>query len=135
MKESYYKYEVVAWLQEIGRVVKSFKYGLSNSLSLKKTDDILVNFLDSRIQHFKILLLQYKVLVVFKVLITAIMLGFGTYLLVIQELNIGEFIAAEIVVLTLISAVEKLISSLDSVYDVLTGLDKIAIVTDGKILI
>ncbi|MBK7640199.1 MAG: ATP-binding cassette domain-containing protein [Bacteroidetes bacterium] len=133
LKESYYKYEVVAWLQEIGRVVKSFKYGLSNSLSLKKTDDILVNFLDSRIQHFKILLLQYKVLVVFKVLITAIMLGFGTYLLVIQELNIGEFIAAEIVVLTLISAVEKLISSLDSVYDVLTGLDKIAIVTDGKL--
>ena len=123
LKESYYKYEVVAWLQEIGRVVKSFKYGLSNSLSLKKTDDILENFLDSRIQHFKILLLQYKVLVVFKVLITAIMLGFGTYLLVIQELNIGEFIAAEIVVLTLISAVEKLISSLDSVYDVLTGLD------------
>ena len=61
------------------------------------------------------------------------MLGFGTYLLVIQELNIGEFIAAEIVVLTLISAVEKLISSLDSVYDVLTGLDKIAIVTDGKL--
>jgi ABC-type bacteriocin/lantibiotic exporter with double-glycine peptidase domain len=60
------------------------------------------------------------------------MLGFGTYLLVIQELNIGEFIAAEIVVLTLISSVEKLISSLDSVYDVLTGLDKIAIVTDGK---
>lgn len=77
--------------------------------------------------------MQYKVLVVFKVLITAIMLGFGTYLLVIQELNIGEFIAAEIVVLTLISAVEKLISSLDSVYDVLTGLDKIAIVTDGKL--
>lgn len=85
------------------------------------------------VRTYKILLLQYKVLVVFKVFITAIMLGFGTYLLVIQELNIGEFIATEIVILTIIGAVEKLISSLDSVYDVLTGIDKMAVVTDNLI--
>ena len=48
------------------------------------------------------------------------MLVIGTYLLVNQKLNIGAFIAAEIVVLTILTAVEKLIKSLESYYDVIT---------------
>lgn len=54
----------------------------------------------------------------------------GTYLLLNQQLNIGEFIAAEIVILMVIAAVEKLIGSLESVYDVITGLEKLASVTE-----
>jgi ABC-type bacteriocin/lantibiotic exporter with double-glycine peptidase domain len=61
------------------------------------------------------------------------MLTFGSYLLVTQQLNVGEFIAAEIVILLLIGAVEKLIISLDSAYDVITGLEKLASVTESPI--
>ena len=58
------------------------------------------------------------------------MLVIGTYLLVNQKLNIGAFIAAEIVVLTILTAVEKLIKSLESYYDVITALTKLSKVTD-----
>ena len=58
------------------------------------------------------------------------MLVIGTYLLVNQKLNIGAFIAAEIVVLTILTAVEKLIKSLESYYDVITALSKLSKVTD-----
>jgi ABC-type bacteriocin/lantibiotic exporter with double-glycine peptidase domain len=61
------------------------------------------------------------------------MLTLGTFLLVEQQLNIGEFIAAEIVILIVIGAVEKLITSLDSAYDVITGLEKIASVTESPL--
>jgi ABC-type bacteriocin/lantibiotic exporter with double-glycine peptidase domain len=61
------------------------------------------------------------------------MLTLGTYLLIQQQLNIGEFIAAEIVILMVIGAVEKLITSLDSAYDVITGLEKIASVTESPL--
>jgi ATP-binding cassette, subfamily B, bacterial len=130
IEESTYKYKVVAWLQEITRVIQTLKFANNNQLNLSKTDQNVTHYLQSRTAHFKVLLFQYSALVVFKVVITAIMLLVGSLLLVNQQLNIGEFIASEIVILTVIAAVEKLISSLDSAYDVVTGLEKLATFTD-----
>lgn len=61
------------------------------------------------------------------------MLIIGSMLLVNQQLNIGQFIAAEIVIISIIASVEKLIGNLDSVYDVLTSVDKIAKITDKPV--
>lgn len=69
----------------------------------------------------------------FKLLITAAMLIIGGFLLIEQELNLGQFIAAEIVILTILAAVEKLILSLDKAYDVLTSLEKLNKVTEKEI--
>ncbi|WP_435356549.1 peptidase domain-containing ABC transporter [Emticicia sp. SJ17W-69] len=130
LEESAYKYEVVAWLEEIARVIKSFKFSQGTHLNLQKTDKNVLGYLKARTAHFNVLLVQYRTLVFFKVAITTTMLTVGTYLLLSQQLNIGEFIAAEIVILSVIAAVEKLIGSLDSVYDVITGLEKLASVTE-----
>ena len=131
LEESRYKYKVVEWHSEMARVINPFKVSTNHHLNLRKTDENVTGYLDSRTDHFKVLLFQYKTLVFFKVAITLAMLSVGTYLLLSQQLNIGEFIAAEIVILTVINAVEKLIVSLESVYDVVTGLEKIATVTEG----
>lgn len=130
LEESAYKYEVVAWLEEIARVIKSFKFSQGTHLNLQKTDINVLGYLKARTAHFSVLLIQYRTLVFFKVAITTTMLTVGTYLLLNQQLNIGAFIAAEIVILSVIAAVEKLIGSLDSVYDVITGLEKLASVTE-----
>lgn len=130
LEESAYKYEVVAWLEEIARVIKSFKFSQGTHLNLQKTDKNVLGYLKARTAHFNVLLVQYRTLVFFKVAITTTMLTVGTYLLLSQQLNIGAFIAAEIVILSVIAAVEKLIGSLDSVYDVITGLEKLASVTE-----
>jgi len=58
------------------------------------------------------------------------MLFVGALLLIDQQLNLGQFIAAEIVIITVLAAVEKLILSLDKAYDVLTSLEKLSKVTD-----
>jgi ATP-binding cassette, subfamily B, bacterial len=123
--ESNYKYELVAWLEELGRVIKSFKHSQGTNLNLIKTDDKLVNYVNARTAHFNVLLFQYKFLVFFKLCITALMLILGTYLLLDQKINIGQFVAVEIVIIMTINAIEKLIVSLESVYDVVTGLYKI----------
>ena len=133
LTESTYKYAVVEWLTEIARVIKSFKFSQGTHLNLKKTDERVSGYLKARTTHFKVLLVQYQTLVFFKVAITTVMLTAGTYLLVNQQLNIGEFIAAEIVIFTVIGAVEKLIGSLDSVYDVVTGLEKLAVISESPL--
>ncbi len=133
------KFATAAWLEEMARVIKTFKYSRGTSLNIEKTDTIVQKYLTARTNYFKILLTQYWSLIGFKVLITAAMLIVGSILLVDQQINIGQFIAADIVILSVIASVEKLIGNLDKVYDVLTSvekLDKIAgseIETDGSI--
>jgi ABC-type bacteriocin/lantibiotic exporter with double-glycine peptidase domain len=133
IQESNYKYEVVGFFNEMGRTLKSFKFSQGSHLNLEKTNTHTRGYLEARTQHFYVLLFQYKTLIFFKVSLTLLMLTLGTFLLVEQQLNIGEFIAAEIVILIVIGAVEKLITSLDSAYDVITGLEKIASVTESPL--
>jgi ATP-binding cassette, subfamily B, bacterial len=133
LRESDYKYAVAGWLEEMARVVKSFKFSRHTSLNIDKTDKLVSGYLESRSGHFKILLLQYWSLIGFKVLITAAMLIVGTFLLVNNQLNIGQFIAAEIVILMVIGSVEKIIVNIDKVYDVLTSVEKLSKVTDKPI--
>lgn len=124
--ESTYKYKVAGWLAETARVIKSIKFAKKNSLHLQKTDTFVTGYLNARNKHFKILLFQYHVLVLFKTVITAAMLIVGTILLVNQQLNIGQFIAAEIIILLVLNSVEKLINNISSVYDTITSVEKIS---------
>jgi ABC-type bacteriocin/lantibiotic exporter with double-glycine peptidase domain len=50
----------------------------------------------------------------------------GALLVVNQEINLGQFVAAEIIIFIVINALEKLIHTLESVYEVLAGMEKIA---------
>ena len=85
----------------------------------------MLQYLKARTDHFKILLFQFKSMVFFKVSITTIMLILGTYLMYNQLINVGQFVAAELIILTIISSLEKIINSLESVYDILTAFDKL----------
>lgn len=123
--ESNYKYKVAGYLQELARVITTFKFTKDSSIHIKRTDEYVSGYLKSRTAHFKILLFQYWTLIVFKLLIISAMLIVGAILLVDQQINVGQFIASEIVILMIIGSVEKLIISLDNVYDVLTSVEKI----------
>ena len=65
-----------------------------------------------------------------EVLIIAGLLIIGSWLVIENQLNLGQFVAAEIVIILLISSVEKLVLSVETIYDVLTGLEKIGFITD-----
>jgi ABC-type bacteriocin/lantibiotic exporter with double-glycine peptidase domain len=133
LEESNYKYSLMGWIEELARGFKTFKVSNSHHLHLKKTDQLLEGYLEARTDHFNVLKFQYWSLIVFKLLITASMLVIGGILLIDQRLNVGQFIAAEIVIITVLAAVEKIILSLDKVYDVLTSLEKLSKVTDKDI--
>jgi ATP-binding cassette subfamily B protein len=125
LEASDYKYKIAAWLQDMARNIKTFKYSKGTSLHLKKADDLTSDYLKARTNHFKILVTQYWSFISFKIIITAAMLVVGAVLLVDNQINIGQFIAADIVIISIINSVEKLIASLDKVYDTLTSVEKI----------
>ena len=130
LNESKYKYEVAHWLEEVGRNMGTFKLAGNTDLPMEKTDELVSNYVDARKNHFKVLIKQYINMVSFKVIVAAGLLIMGSLLVIDQQINLGQFVAAEIVILLIISSVEKLILSMETIYDVLTALEKMGHVTD-----
>jgi ATP-binding cassette subfamily B protein len=128
LQESKHKYRMAAHLQQVALNAVDYKF-FREDFNLGKTDKNITAYLKSRTNHFKVLLLQYWSLVYLKVFIIAAMLIAGAVLLFGQQLNIGQFIAAEIIIILVINSVEKLIINLEQVYDVITAVEKIGEVT------
>lgn len=131
--QSKYKYQTAHWIEEVARNTDSFKVSGSSKLASSNHDDIVIKYLNARENHFKILRLQFFQMIGFKVLVVAALLIIGGLLVVNQQMNIGQFVGAEVIVILMVSSVEKLIRGLENVYDVLTGLEKIGHVTDLKL--
>jgi ABC-type bacteriocin/lantibiotic exporter with double-glycine peptidase domain len=128
--ESKYKYKVAYWLQEVARTMVTFKLASGARLSLSKTNELVEGYLSARGNHFRVLVSQYGYIVIFKTVVTAVLLALGGILVIDNQITIGQFVAAEIVVLLLLGSVEKVILTLADVYDLLTGLEKIGYFTD-----
>ncbi|WP_299822599.1 ATP-binding cassette domain-containing protein [uncultured Pontibacter sp.] len=130
IRESKYKYKLVAWLEEMARSLSTFKLVGQTNLPMDRTNTYVKSYLEVRRQHFSVLMTQYYSFVGFKTFITGGLLVLGCILVVQQEINIGQFVASEIIIILIMTAVEKIIIKLDTVYDVMTSLDKIGEVTD-----
>lgn len=130
LMESKSKYKVAHWLQEMARNMTTFKLAGATSLPLERTDKETSGYIHYREKHFRILVQQFSLMVGFKVIVATGLLAIGSILVMEQQMNIGQFVASEIIIITVLGAVEKLILSLENIYDVLTSLEKIAQVTD-----
>ncbi|WP_350286401.1 ATP-binding cassette domain-containing protein [uncultured Croceitalea sp.] len=133
LKESKQKYKVAHWIQEVARSIVSFKLSGKTNHALNKNDSLVTGYLEARESHFRILVLQFVQMIGFKILVTGGLLIIGGLLVLNQEMNIGQFVAAEIIILLVISSVEKLIVGLESFYDVLTSLEKLGQVVDKEV--
>ena len=130
LKESTYKYRVAHWLKELARGFSTFKLAGVTNLPLTKTDSLVASYLTHRKQHFRILVLQYAGVVVFKTLITLGLLALGGLLVMQNEITIGQFVASEIIIILVMTSAEKLILTMEPLYDVLTAVEKMGQVTD-----
>jgi ABC-type bacteriocin/lantibiotic exporter with double-glycine peptidase domain len=130
LKESKQKYKIAHWLEEIARNNITFKLSGQSSIPLSKTNIEVDKYIDYRESHFKILVQQYSLMIAFKVLVATGLLAIGGVLVFQQQMNIGQFVGAEIIILLVLGSVEKLIMSMETIYDVLTGLEKMGQVTD-----
>lgn len=130
LDESKHKYKVAHWIEEVARCLISFKLSGKTTFAVSKNDEFVADYLEAREAHFRILILQFAQMVGFKVLVTAGLLLIGGLLVLNQEMNIGQFVAAEIIILLVITSVEKLIRGLETFYDLLTSLEKLGQVVD-----
>ena len=130
LMESKYKYKIAHWLEEVARTVESFRLASSSNLAIEKMDNYVNNYLYYRKKHFKVLIGHYLSITLFKIAVIAGLLIVGTILVVDGDITLGQFVASEVVIILVVSSVEKLVVSMDIIYDLLTSAEKIGNVTD-----
>ncbi|MFZ9503432.1 MAG: peptidase domain-containing ABC transporter [Cyclobacteriaceae bacterium] len=130
IQESSYKYKLIHWLEDLARMHHTIKLTGTTSIPVSKTDFFVNNYLKNRKSHFKILLFQFTYTVIFKAVIIGGLLIIGTVLVVQREITLGQFVASEVIIILILTSVEKIIMYMDVIYDLLTAVDKIGSVTD-----
>lgn len=132
LNESKYKYKVVAWLEEIAGNLPRYRNQAktADQEPMNKMDDLVANYVKYRNEHFKVLRQFFYGGVAFKTIVTGGLLILGTTLVVGREMSLGQFVAAELVIVLITGSVDKLISGIDTVFDLVTAVEKIGNVTD-----
>ncbi len=130
IKESKYKYKVVYWLEELARTLSSFKVAGTTQLPMQRVSENVNNYLIHRKVHFGVLIRQFSYIIAFKTFIVGGLLILGTILVIDRQITLGQFVASEIIIVLILAAVEKIIVNMDTIYDMLTAVDKIGHVTD-----
>lgn len=128
--ESKYKYKVAYWLEELGRTMGSFKLAGRTQYPLEKTDKLVSGYLNYRKKHFRVVKIQMISVIILKTLATAALLSIGGLLVINNELNIGQFVASEIVIIIILNALDKIVMGMETIFDLLTAVEKIGLVTD-----
>ncbi|AUD05465.1 ABC transporter transmembrane domain-containing protein [Spirosoma pollinicola] len=130
LNESKYKYKVVAWLEDLAHDLPTLRSRADAMEPIDRMDDLVANYLTYRNAHFSVLKRFFYSGIAFKTLVTGGLLILGTTLVVGRQMTLGQFVASELVIVLITGAVEKLISGIDTVFDMLTAVEKIANVTD-----
>ncbi len=130
LMESKYKYRAVHWLEEMARAFHAFKFAGRSPLGIRRMDEVLTGYLTYRNKHFKILMYQTISIVVFRTLVVGGFLVLGSQLVIDRQISLGQFVAAEIVIVTVLLSVEKIILSMSTIYDILTSAEKAGYVSD-----
>ncbi len=128
--ESVLKYRVAEWLEDMGRCQTSLKTNGINAFLARRSDNLVLKYLKARREHFAVLFRQALGTYFFQAIASAGILAIGGWLVINRQLTLGQLVASELVVLNVLSALEKIIRNCDTFYDLLTGLDKVGHISD-----
>ncbi len=130
LAESKYKYKVVGYLEDVARDLPLHRHRMDSLDTIDQMDEIVAGYVAHRNSHFRVLRRFFYSGVAFKTLVTGGLLILGTALVVGREMALGQFVAAELIIVLITSSVDKLLSGIDTVFDMLTAVEKIGYVTD-----
>ncbi len=119
------KYRMAAWLEEVARAIFAFKVAGFPPYLYHRTQELEEGYLQARRSYFVRLLQQKAILYGFETLIVLVILGGGAYLVVQKQIGLGQFVASELVLFLILGSIQTIAGSLDSVYDILVGIDKL----------
>jgi ABC-type bacteriocin/lantibiotic exporter with double-glycine peptidase domain len=131
IEESAHKYEIADWLEQVADNLPEVRHDDSaQQLALTRTDELTASYLHARNSHFRVLKNYFTYAVALRTLLTGALLIAGTLFVVSRQMTLGQFVAAEVLIVQISGSIEKLMTGVSTIFDILTGVEKLAAVTD-----
>ena len=123
---SHAKHATAAWLETIGNSNGFFKSQRRIDYALDKSDDHTRGYITERKRHFRHVYSQTLTFLVMYAAASAALLGLGGWLVIQNELTLGQLVAAELVLSAAFVGVSQLGSYLGYFYDLFAAVEEIA---------
>jgi len=133
VEESKRKYEMVNWLEEIARHPRVFKGPGGAELAAARADDLVRDYLACRRRHFKVLMRQIGSLLGLEVIAATSLLALGGWLVLSQQLTLGQLVASEIILSAIVASISKLGKQFEAWYDAVAAVEKLGHLVDLKL--
>lgn len=130
IKESKAKYKVAAWLEDLVGCPTAFRYRGAAEFALDQADHLTYEYLSARKKHFRIFMRQVIFALGMQAVASTALLGLGGWLVITNQLTLGQLVAAELIVTVIVGSFAKSGKQLQSFYDLLTSIDKLGILFD-----
>jgi putative ABC transport system ATP-binding protein len=128
--ESKMKYELVHWFEQIAAFPYLFRGPGGQRLASENANYLSSLYLEKRISHFKIVLQQISGLLVLSACASAAVLFLGGWLVLNQQLTIGQLAASELIMGGIAASLAKLGKKLEAWYDLMAAMDKLGNLLD-----
>lgn len=130
IEESKKKHKTAAWLDQLAHQNVLYKSHGGVDLALSQADVFSRQYLQARKKHFRIVMRQLLTGLAIQVVASAGLLLVGGWLVISQQLTLGQLVASELVVSVLVASLFKVTKSFEKFYDLLASLDKLGKVVD-----
>jgi ABC-type bacteriocin/lantibiotic exporter with double-glycine peptidase domain len=130
IRESYRKYDTAAWLEELARHDALFKLGGGLRYAELRAEALARDYLSRRQEHFTVVFRQTIAVLALQAFANAAVLGIGGWLVIGRQLTLGQLVAAELIVTTVVASLAKVGKYLENYYDLIAAIDKLGHLTD-----
>lgn len=130
IEESYKKYAVASWLEQLATFPVAFKLQGGMDTAVMEADRLATEYVVSRKRHFRILMGQIAFTLGLQAFAGATLLGIGGFLVINGQLTLGQLVAAELIVAVIVGSFAKLGKHMESYYDLLAAVDKLGHLLD-----
>ncbi|NCY02757.1 MAG: ABC transporter ATP-binding protein, partial [Planctomycetia bacterium] len=123
--ESYAKFDMAAWLEEIAKCPHTFRFGRGGTLALQRADGLAAAYVAARKRHFRVVWRQTLFALLLEAVGSTVLLGLGGWLVINRQLTLGQLVAGELIVTLVLTALSKLGKYIEVFYDLQASLDKL----------
>lgn len=124
------KYEAAAFFQELASGMAAHRLGAGPELAARDAELHAREWLAARAEHYRIVFSQTASMLALQAIASAALVGVGGFLVIGRQLTLGQLVAAELIVTTVVAALAKVGKHLETYYELLASLDKLGHLLD-----
>lgn len=130
IQESVAKYSIAHWLQDVIACPTAFKLNGGADFCVDRANRLTVEYLTARRRHFLVLVRQIIFALLLLPLALTSLYALGGYLVIKNQLTLGQLVAAELVVGVIVGAFAKSGKIIEAFYDLMSATDKVGHLLD-----